>query len=157
MTTTACIDAPANEVWAVLSRLDAIQLWVRSIEHSHCPGQSRGVGALRVCELKQATIRETFLEWEEGRSFTYQGEGAPMMQRAINRWSVEAQGNRTLVTSSAEVVVKGGVFGRLLEPLLGLVFVRLGARSMASLKYLVEHGEPFSGSARNLVAAPIAC
>ncbi len=131
---SVCIDAPLPAVWAVLSNLELIHLWVDSIQRSHCPKQSRGVGALRVCELKQATIRETIVEWEEGRFFKYRGEGAPMMHSATNRWSVEAHGNQTLVTSFAEVVLKGKVFGRALEPLVRIMANRLGGQSLASLK-----------------------
>jgi hypothetical protein len=112
---------------------------------------------MRICELSQATIRETIVEWDEGRSFKYRGEGAPMMHHATNLWSLEPQGNRTLVTSSAEVVLKGGVFGRLLEPLMKSMFRRLGARSLASLKYFVEQGHPYRGRSRDLAPAPALC
>ena len=78
MTGSVCIDAPVEKVWAVLSELEEIPLWVPAIKHAHCPAQRRGVGASRICELKQATILETILEWDEGRSFRYRGEGAPM-------------------------------------------------------------------------------
>lgn len=156
MTRSVCIDAPVSAVWAVLSDLDAIHVWVDSIQRSHCPGQDRGVGALRVCELSQGTIRETILEWDEGRYFKYRGEGAPMMKYATNRWSVEAQGTQTLVTTTAEVVLKGGFLGVLLQPLVKLMAHRMGARSLASLKYLVERGHPYQGKAR-LRAAPASC
>lgn len=158
LTRSVCIDAPAADVWAVLSKLEAIVQWVPSIQHAHCPDQSRGVGALRVCELKQATIRETITQWEEGKSFTYQGEGAPLMKRATNRWSVEPHGTtRTLVTSTAEVELKGGVFGILLEPLVRAMAGRLGAQSLASLKYLVEHKAPFPGRPSALAPAAAGC
>lgn len=156
MTSTVCIDAPPAQVWAVLSNLEGIHLWVRAIQHSYCPGQSRGVGALRVCELKQATIRETITQWDESRSFTYQGVGAPMMKRASNTWAVSEHEGKTLVTSTAEVELKGGVFGLLLSPLVRTMSTRLGAQSLAALKYLVERGEPYRESAP-LPAAPVSC
>lgn len=143
---TVCIDAPPSQVWAVLSNLEGIHLWVRAIRHSYCPGQSRGVGALRVCELKQATIRETIVQWDEGRSFTYRGEGAPMMRSATNTWAVSEHEGKTLVTSTAEVELKGGVFGLLLTPLVRAMSRHLGAQSLASLKFLVEHGVPYRDS-----------
>ncbi len=157
LTRSVCIDAPAPEVWAVLSNLEAIPVWVPAILVAHCPGQRRGVGALRVCTLKQATVRETIVEWDEGKSFTYRGEGAPMMKTATNRWSIVAHGAQTLVTSSSEVVLSGGVFGRLLEPLARAMAGRLGDRSLASLKYLVEHGVPFPGRQAELTLAPAGC
>jgi len=157
MNGSVCIDAPVAAVWAVLADLESIHRWVESIRHSSCPTQRRGVGAMRVCELKQGTIHETIVEWNEGRSFKYRGQGAPMMESATNMWSVEARGTQTLVTSSAEVVLKGGFFGRLLEPLAKLVATRLGAESLASLKYYVEQGHPYPGRARELGPAPALC
>jgi carbon monoxide dehydrogenase subunit G len=157
LTGSVCIDAPAPAVWEVLSDLAAIHVWVQSIRRSHCPAQDRGVGAVRLCELSQGTIRETIVEWEEGRSFTYRGEGAPMMKHASNRWTVEARGEQTLVTSEAEVVLKGGIFGVLLQPLVKVMANRLGTRSLASLKYFVEHGHPYPTGARPLAAAPASC
>lgn len=156
LTATVCIDASPARVWAVLSQLQDIHLWVRSIRHSYCPGQSRGVGALRVCELSQATIRETITAWEDGRSFTYRGEGAPMMKQAFNTWSVSEHEGKTLVTSVAEVTLKGGVFGLLLTPMVRVMATRLGAQSLASLKYFVEQGEPYRAPAP-LPIAPAAC
>jgi carbon monoxide dehydrogenase subunit G len=154
---SVCIDAPVEKVWAALSDLSSIHLWVEAITRSYCPAQSRGVGAVRICELRQGTIEETIVGWEEGRSFTYQGVGAPMLKRATNTWSVEANGEQTLVTSTAEAELKGGVIGLLLEPLLKVVFAQMGARSLASLKYYVEHGRPYPGRARELAVGPVAC
>lgn len=151
-----CIDAPIEKVWTVLSNLESIHLWVPAIRHASCPGQSRGVGALRVCELKQATIHETIVAWDEGRSVTYRGEGAPMMKRALNTWTVAAHGAQTLVTSFAEVELQGGVFGWFLTPLVKIMAARLGAQSMALLKYLVEFGQPYDG-AQPLLEGPSAC
>jgi carbon monoxide dehydrogenase subunit G len=157
MTRSVCIDAPVAHVWTVLSDLQAIQQWVPAIRRAHCPHQSRGVGAERVCEIRQGVIRETIVDWHEGHSFTYHGEGAPMMARATNRWSVEAHGARqTLVTTTAEAVLKGGAFARLLEPLARIAFQRMGAQSLASLKYFVEHGRAYQGRLAEL-PAPLAC
>lgn len=94
LTASACIDVPVERVWAVLSDLAAIQHWVRAIRHAHCPGEARGTGAVRVCELRQARIEETIVEWEEGRSFKYRGVGAPLVASATNRWSVVAHGDQ---------------------------------------------------------------
>jgi len=153
ITASVCIDAPVERVWAVLSDLEAIHSWVRAIRHSYCPEQRRGLGALRICELSQATLRETIVAWDEGRSFTYRGEGAPMMKSAQNTWSVEAHGAQTLVTSVAEVEVK---LGWLLAPLVKWMSRRMGAQSLASLKFLVETGAPYAGEAP-LAPAPATC
>lgn len=79
-----------------------------------------------------------------------------MMQRAQNTWSVEARGDMTLVPSDAEVTLKGGVLGLLLEPFVKLMSARLGDQSLAALKYLVEHGDP-APIGHALVLGPVAC
>jgi hypothetical protein len=110
-----------------------------------------------VCELKRASIRETIVAWDEGCSFTYRGVGAPMMKSAMNQWRVEAHGHQTLVVSSAEVELAGGILGKLFEPLVCVVAARMGARSLAALKYLVENGRPYPGRVSELTPAPAIC
>jgi hypothetical protein len=67
----ACIDAPAELVWARLAKLEDIELWSHLIKRATCPGErSRGVGAERTCELAgNITILERWVAWDEGRSF----------------------------------------------------------------------------------------
>jgi hypothetical protein len=115
------------------------------------------VGARRICELKQATIEETIIDWIEGRSFTYEGVGAPMLRRAQNTWSVEAKGDQSLVIYVAQAELKGGVVGLMIQPILRPLFARMGARSLASLKYFVEHGHAYQGRARELALGPASC
>ncbi|MBO0839163.1 MAG: hypothetical protein J2P28_27135, partial [Actinobacteria bacterium] len=48
MTATVCIEAPADEVWRCLARIEDIPLWSRAIiSASTVPGHERGVGAER--------------------------------------------------------------------------------------------------------------
>jgi carbon monoxide dehydrogenase subunit G len=156
---SVCIDAPAASVWRVLSELESIHLWVEAIRHSHCEGSTtRGRDAVRVCELGgNLKVRETIVDWIEGSSFAYTGEGAPLTKRAVNRWTVEERGSQSLVTTTAEVALKGGIFGRILEPLFAAVAGRMGSRSLASLKFYVENGTPYAGKARDLLPVPAAC
>lgn len=156
---SVCVDAPASKVWQVLSQLEAIHLWVEPIRHSYCEGSAtRGRDAVCVCELGgNIRVRETIIEWVEGKSFAYSGEGAPLAKRAINRWAVEERGSQSLVTTTAEVVLKGGIFGRILEPLFAVVAGRMGVRSLAGLKFYVENGTPYVGTARRLLPIPAAC
>lgn len=71
-------------------RLEDIQLWSEAVVAAHCDrAVSRGVGAERTCKLVGGvTIRERWLEWEEGRTFTYEGIGVPLVAMARNRWAV---------------------------------------------------------------------
>jgi hypothetical protein len=95
--------------------------------------------------------------WDEGRSFTYEGFGIPLMKRAVNRWSVLPQGEKSLLTSEAELEIKGGVLGRMLEPILGTLMRRMVPNPLAGFKYLVEQGHPYDGVASELPKAPAIC
>jgi hypothetical protein len=127
-----------------LARLEDIQLWSEAVLDARCEGAlSHGVGAERTCDLRGGvTIRERWLAWDEGRSFTYEGLGIPLVARARNEWTVEPEGDQTLLISQAEVELKGGRLGGLLEPIVALQANRIGPRTLAAFKYLVEHGEP---------------
>jgi hypothetical protein len=141
---SVCIDAPAEAVWARLAKLEDIRLWSEAVLDARCEGAlSQGVGAERTCDLRGGiTIRERWLDWNEGRSFSYEGVGIPLVARARNEWTVQAEGEQTLLISRAEVVLRGGSFGRLLEPMLAWQLNRVGPRTLAAFKYLVENGEP---------------
>lgn len=141
---SVCIEAPVGVVWERLAELEDIQLWSEAVLAARCDGAaSHGVGAERICDLRGGiTIHERWLTWDEGHSFTYEGIGIPLVKHARNTWTVEAEGERTLLTSTAEVVLKGEHVGRLLEPLLTIQLRRVGSRTLAAFKYLVEHGEP---------------
>lgn len=141
---SVCIDAPVDVVWARLAKLEDIRLWSEAVLDARCEGPaSAGVGAERTCDLRGGiTIQERWLAWDEGHSFTYEGIGVPLIRRATNEWTVEEQGEQTLLISRAEVVLKGGRLGRLLEPILNIQLNRVGPRTLAAFKYLVEHGQP---------------
>lgn len=156
---SVCIDAPAEEVWAELARLGDIELWSEAVLEARCEGPiSRGLGAERTCELRGGiTIKERWLEWDEGHSFTYEGRGIPLVARALNAWGVQAEGERTLLTSRAQIQLKGGLLAKLVEPIVRYQVNRIGPRTLAAFKYLVEHGEPPPGKHAHLPRARVAC
>ncbi len=67
------------------------------------------------------------------------------------------ENGQTLLTSQAEIVLKGGIFGKLLEPLMYQMSKRMGANALAAFKYLVENGKPYKGKHSSLPRVPIAC
>lgn len=156
---SACIDTSVEETWKVLSQIENIVLWSEPIETSFCSGDiSRGVGAERTCKLKgNITIYEKWIDWDEGKSFTYLGFNLPLTKSAENTWSVISENGKTLLTSEAEIVLKGGIFGKLLEPLMHKMSKRMGANALAAFKYLVENGEPYKDKHSSLPRAPITC
>jgi hypothetical protein len=54
------------------------------------------------------TVHERWLAWHEGRSFTYEGIGVPGVAQASNHWTVRPEGAQTLLSSEADVELKGG-------------------------------------------------
>jgi hypothetical protein len=64
---------------------------------------------------------------------------------------------RSLLTTEAELELKGGILGRLVEPAMALVFDRMGSNSLAAFKYLVENGHPYQGRHSKLPRAPAVC
>jgi hypothetical protein len=159
LASSVCIEAPIAIVWARLAKLEDIQLWSDAVLQARCDGPvTQGVGAERTCELVgHRTIHERWVAWDEGRSFTYEGFGIPLVKRASNCWSVLPQGDKSLLTSEAEVELKGGVVGRLLEPVVGPLMRRMGPQALAAFKYLVEHGRPYEGKSSELPPAPALC
>ncbi len=156
---SVCIEAPADIVWAQLAKLEDVQLWADAVLHASCDGAvSQGVGAERTCQLVgNRIIHEQWVAWDEGRSFAYEGFGIPMMKRARNQWSVIPHGEKSLLTSEAELEIKGGVLGRMLEPLIDPLLRRMAPNALAGFKYLVEHGHPYDGKASELPKAPATC
>jgi polyketide cyclase/dehydrase/lipid transport protein len=152
-------DDPKSAAWLWFKVRHQYQLWSEPVLHARCTGAvSQGVGTERVCELAgNTTISERWVAWVEGRSFTYEGSGIPLMQRAVNRWSVIPQGERALLTSEAALTIKGGVLGSMLEPILGPLMRRMAPNALAGFKYLVEHGHPYDGKASELPKVPATC
>ena len=156
---SACIEAEKDNVWKILSQVEQINLWVEPIISAYCEGDLiKGVDTVRVCTLKRnITIKEKWVNWDEGHSFTYIGYNIPMVKRAINTWSVESIKGKTLVTTKSETELKGGVAGKLLEPLMRLMSKKMGNESLAALKYLVENKKPYDGKLSMLPDLPVAC
>jgi hypothetical protein len=156
---SVCIEAPTSEVWAGLARLEDIRLWSETVLDARCEGPTtQGIGAERTCDLKGGIqITERWLAWDEGHSFTYEGVGIPFVAHAKNEWTLQPEGEKTLLTTNAEVILKGGVVGRLLEPIAAHQFKRMGPRTLAAFKFLIEHGEPPRGKHSRLPKIPVAC
>ncbi len=156
---TACIDASSQRTWDVLSDIENMPQWSESVLSATCEGKhKRGIGAQRTCLLKNnITIIERWVAWEEGRSFTYEGFNLPLVKSAKNTWSLVSENGKTLLKTESEVVFKGGIFGRLLEPLMRLMAIKMGSDALAAFKYLVENDQPFEGKHSMLPRVPIAC
>jgi hypothetical protein len=67
--------------------------------------------------------------------------GIPLVAHAENEWTLSPAPDQTLLVTQAEVVLRGGLLGRLLEPIVRRQIKRVAPRTLAAFKYLVERGE----------------
>ncbi len=159
MTGTICIEASATRSWEVLSDIESIAHWSEAVQTARSVGKvSKGVGAHRVCKLSnKMSINEEWIDWQEGQSYTYVAYDLPLVKCAKNTWSIREEEGKTYLTTDSEVVIKGGLFGRLLEPLMRLATAKMGADAMAALKYLIENGAPYQGKHSSLPRPMAVC
>ncbi len=145
---TICIEASKQRCWEVLADIENIPQWSEAVLVAKSVGpKSTGVDAERTCELNnKMTINEKWIEWNEGESYTYIGLNLPMVKLAQNTWSLLEDGGKTYLTTESKVIFKGGLFGRLLEPVMKIATAKMGANTLAALKYLIETGSPFEGN-----------
>lgn len=145
--TTIDIDAPVDEVWRRLAKLDDVQNWVRSVKKSYYSSdQTEGIGAERTCEVQGfGTLREKIVEWRDGESLAYTAEGMPsVVKRAQNTWRLEPiDARRTRVRSRIDLETRYGVFGTLMGRLMMRPqMTRLMKEATASFKDFVEQSTP---------------
>lgn len=138
------IDAPADEVWQKLAKLDDVQHWVESVKSSHySSGQTEGVGAQRICEVDGfGTLHETITDWQDGKALTYGVEGMPrIVRKAESTWSVEAiTPEKTRVTVQSELETRYGVFGAMFaKSMMKPQLTRFLQSALTSFKDFTEH------------------
>lgn len=144
ISTSIDINAPANEVWTKLAKLDDVQDWAESVQKSYYSSeQTEGVGTERTCEVQGlGTLREKVTQWRDGETLTYTAEGMPKIVRHIqNTWRLEALNEQqTRVTSTIELQTRYGVFGALMAKLvMRPQMTRLIKSGISSFKDFVEH------------------
>jgi len=142
-----CIDETTDKVWSVLTDIENISQWSEAVLSASISSDiKKGVGTERICHLKNnIAITERWVTWDEGKSFTYEGFGLPLVKSARNKWTVIAENGKSLLKTESEIVIKGGVFGKLLQPLMRIMVSRMGSDALAAFKYLVENGHAFEG------------
>lgn len=159
--TTIEIDAPADEVWQKLAKLDDVQHWVESVRKSYYSSeQTEGVGAERICEVDGfGTLREKITDWHDGESLTYAVEGMPsIVRQGGSTWRVEAiTPEKTRVSVTSQIETRYGVFGALFANLMMKPQIaRLLQNGLQSFKDFVEHSEPVTDSSPRSLHAKVA-
>jgi len=102
---TAVIDAPADQVWAVLADFESISAWAGFVDHSCLMSeQTAGVGMARRIQMGRTTVIETVTAWESGALISYVITGLPPVIRSVtNTWRLGVSGDSTMVSLTTEV------------------------------------------------------
>lgn len=156
---SVCIDAGQEKVWETLADIENVKLWVEPIVESYCRSDIKeGVGTERICKLKgNLTIREEWISWKTGESFTYVGYGMPYITSATNKWSLHTEKGKTRLTSEANIVFEKGLMGRVMYLVFKLTINRMAPRTLAAFKYWVENGQPYEGKHSSLPIESAMC
>jgi uncharacterized membrane protein len=143
ITRTIDINAPVNDVWKKLAKLDDVENFVDSVTRSvYNTEQKEGVGASRTCDVKGfGTIVEEIIDWREGEAFTYTVEGMPkMVKHAQSKWLLESKSqSETTVSVTTSIETRYGAFGRLMEKF--ALAPKLGTTLTGALRQFKEHVE----------------
>ena len=96
------INAPKEQVWAVLSDLGSIYKWNPGVSHSYCTSDSSGgEGATRHCDIQtplKGYLEERAFDWREGESFKIDIYDTNFpLKRNIVQFSLRADGSDTIV------------------------------------------------------------
>jgi hypothetical protein len=113
-------NCPPEHVWALLSDLEAVQLYNPTVRTATVQGERRmGVGAKRACELvPKGRVVERVTHWEDGRAVgleVAESDWPIHFMRWVTR--IEPAGATTRITQSLEYKVKFGPIGWFLDNL----------------------------------------
>ena len=140
------INAPKEKVWAVLADIGGIYRWNPGVTHSYSTSETNdGEGATRHCDLynPKGYLKERVLDWREGEGFKIDiYETNLPIERNVVDFSVETDGDGTIVKVSPDYAIKYGLLGALVDWLFIQRKLKQGMDGLlAGLKYHVETGE----------------
>jgi hypothetical protein len=143
-TSTITINAPVDEVWAVLADIGSIHRWNPGVVSSYVTtGSAEGVGSGRHCDLGGKNyLKEEVVEWGAGKGLTMRIVDTNLPFKAADiRFTLRPDRGATVVDVSPDYVLKFGLLGRALD----WVYVRnsymKGMEALLSgLKHHVEGG-----------------
>lgn len=140
--TKTIIDASPDEVWQALSDIGLIHRWNPGVTDSYTTSEAAGgVGAARHCDLGGTKfLKEEVVAWEPGQKLTMRiNETNLPFESADIRFTLQPEGERTMVTVSPLYELKFGPLGMVLDRLYVRKSYRKGMNSLlAGLKEYVE-------------------
>jgi len=153
--TNVTIDAPAGQVWDVLSDLGSIYKWNPGITHSRLTSDAPpGEDATRQCDLPNGGfLRERAFNWRDGEGYTIEVyESTLPMERSEVDFRITPHGESSVVALMIDYKLKYGPIGAIMDAVFAHRQVSNGMDNLlAGLKNHVE-----TGATVNEPAAPTA-
>jgi len=137
---SVAIKASPDETMAFLSDASRWPDWYPGLTEIHVVGPFPETGGKVTFKVKSAgmsmQITETVLDYQPGKLQLFQMEG---MLSGHARWELTPEGDGTVLTTTFDYVLPGGVFGRIAD---ALIVKRMNAKSLGealqNCKALVE-------------------
>jgi len=139
------INAPTEAVWNALADIGSIYKWNPGVKQSHMTTSSEvGLGSGRHCDLGGKNyLDETVVEWRPDVALTMRIVATNLpFKTADIKFTLDGNGQQTLVTVAPEYTLKFGMLGTLMD----IVLVRSSYRKgmvnlLKGLKGYVENTE----------------
>ncbi|TPH13972.1 SRPBCC family protein [Litorilituus lipolyticus] len=140
------VNVPANKVWQVLEDFGSIEKFSTTIKSSPIVGDKAcGLGAKRKCIFdNDSSLVEEIIEYQEGQGYrmAISEHSLPLKTMYAEMRVTAIDNNQCEIYMSADFVVKGGLFGKLMghllmRPMMKGVFTKV----MSGLAYYSMTGE----------------
>jgi len=139
------INAPKDEVWAVLEDFNNVYTWAPGVSKSHGLGnKQQEVGAARYCKLADfGEIDEVVTEWNSGDGFTYTVSALGPLHNAVSRWTLtKVNAHTTQLEVEFAYDIRFSVFGKMMHSLVMQKKLHTSLpQTLEDLKQRVETGK----------------
>ena len=156
------INAPKEQVWAILADLGGVQRFHPAVRKSYYTTEKKeGVGASRVCELlPTGEVVETVSAWQEGEYMKIdivEGKKTPPFKQAYGTFRLREENGQTVVKVALNYGLKYGPIGRLMDVMIvRSQFTKVVPNMLAGLKHYAETGEEVNAAVLKAVRKPLA-
>ncbi len=148
-TSQATVDAPLEQVWAVMAQdFAGIEKWSSGVNASvgSAPpvnGSDHGERACKIAAAGFSDTKERIIEFEPMSRIRYSlYDGLPgFVQNAINGWHFSEENGRTHVRGQTDMEIKG-IMGVLMGGFMKKNLTRVLSEMAEEAKHYIEHGEP---------------
>ena len=138
------VDAPKEQVWAVLANIGAVQDYSPGVVKSYYTSEIReGADASRHCDLlPTGTVEERIVSWRDREQFSieiYEGTEVPYL--GVSHFKLERNVTQTLVTQVMDYKPADDLPNTLAGGSMAGLVGKIVGGNLVGLKHFVETGE----------------